>query len=111
MTEDSIEKAFSVKVELEFTESQLLCLVETALESNICDWIEEVSNDRKVYLLSEEVVWRFGDKKTFSLDLKKGLSLFAKETQHFKHFIHEEEDAMTGNVFLQLCLFGDTIFG
>ena len=42
----------------------------------------------------------------------KGLRIMAeKEQQHFEDFINENEDAVTGDVFLQLCLFEEVIYG
>ena len=44
--------------------------------------------------------------------IQKGLDLMAKEyPYHMKNFIEENEDAETGDVFLQLCLFGEIVFG
>jgi len=44
--------------------------------------------------------------------LIKGLQLMAeKYPRHFADFIEENDDADTGDVFLQLCCFGDIIFG
>lgn len=44
--------------------------------------------------------------------IQKGLELMAKEyPYHMKNFIEENEDAETGDVFLQLCLFGEIVFG
>ena len=54
-------------------------------------------------------------KSIFILNLtsiEKGLKLMAKNhPQHWNDFISENEDATTGDVFLQLCLFGEIIFG
>ena len=55
-------------------------------------------------------------KNCMKLDLeaiKKGLQLFAdkKWSRHFANFMNENEDAETGDVFLQLCVFGDVIYG
>jgi len=44
--------------------------------------------------------------------LKKGLQTMAdKFPDHFKDFVDENDDANTGDVFLQCCLFDDVIFG
>jgi len=44
--------------------------------------------------------------------LVKGLSLFSeKGGYHFKDFLQENDDAMTADVFLQLCLFGNVVYG
>jgi len=55
------------------------------------------------------------DEWTLDLNLvKRGLGLFCaseKYAKHFGDFLAENDDATTGDVFLQLCLFGDVIFG
>tara|TARA_R110000824_G_scaffold31342_11_gene102161 strand:+ start:1750 stop:2163 length:414 start_codon:yes stop_codon:yes gene_type:complete len=43
--------------------------------------------------------------------LKRGLQLLVdKHPGHFADVISEHEDASTGDIFLQLCLFGEVIF-
>ena len=44
--------------------------------------------------------------------IQKGLKLLHdfKEYDHWGDFIRENDDAITGDVFLQLCLFGEIIF-
>lgn len=55
------------------------------------------------------------DGKKYTLDLnavKKGLKVMAKDyPRHFTDFVKENDDACTGDVFLQCCLFGEVIFG
>lgn len=44
--------------------------------------------------------------------LLEGLSTMAQEQpQHFSDFVTEDYDANTSDVFLQLCLFGQVIYG
>jgi hypothetical protein len=54
-------------------------------------------------------------KKTYRLDLEsitKGIQVMAeKEPRHFADFLGEDDDATTGDVFLQCCLFGEVIYG
>lgn len=54
-------------------------------------------------------------KKTYKLDLisiTRGLHVMAeKEPRHFADFLSEDDDATTGDVFLQCCLFGEVIYG
>jgi hypothetical protein len=56
-------------------------------------------------------------KNCMKLDLeaiKKGAALFVNDKRwahHYRNFIQENEDAETGDVFLQLCVFGDCIYG
>jgi hypothetical protein len=53
--------------------------------------------------------------KKYSLDreaLTKGLVVMAKDQPlHFGNFISERDDATTGDVFLQCCLFGEVLYG
>jgi len=55
------------------------------------------------------------DEPNYILDLnaiEKGLQLMAtKFPDHFADFIKEQDDATTGDVFLQCCLFKDVIYG
>jgi len=52
---------------------------------------------------------------TYTLNLpaiSRGLQIMVEKfPQHFADFMSTEEDAETGDVFLQCCLFGDVVFG
>jgi hypothetical protein len=46
--------------------------------------------------------------------IKRGLKLLSTSktyAHHWQDFLAENEDATTGDVFLQFCLFGDVIYG
>ena len=44
--------------------------------------------------------------------MKRGIRLMAEEQpRHFQNFINEDDDAETADVFLQLALFGELVFG
>lgn len=44
--------------------------------------------------------------------IQKGLTIMSKAYNwHFRDFIQENDDAITGNVFLQCCLFGEVVYG
>jgi hypothetical protein len=44
--------------------------------------------------------------------IQKGLQLMAeKRLKHFEDIMRENEDETTGDVFLQMCLFGDVVYG
>ncbi len=53
--------------------------------------------------------------KEYTLDLKEikyGLTCMSKRyPSHYGDFLNENEDATTGDVFLQCCLFGEIIYG
>lgn len=54
-------------------------------------------------------------KKEWTLDraaIEKGLLIMARDHgRHFGNFMAENDDAETGDVFLQCCLFGEVVFG
>lgn len=56
-----------------------------------------------------------GDMPDSVLDLesiKKGLQVMAIDhPRHWQAFLNENEDADTGDVFLQCCLYGEVVFG
>lgn len=44
--------------------------------------------------------------------LERGLATMAeKHPRHFANFIEKQDDATTSDVFLQLCLFGEVVYG
>lgn len=44
--------------------------------------------------------------------LIKGAKIMAKKyPRHFKDFIEENDDGITGDVYLQCCLFGEIVYG
>ena len=44
--------------------------------------------------------------------MKQGIQIMAdKYPEHFANVINENDDAETGDVFLQCCLFGEVVFG
>lgn len=54
-------------------------------------------------------------KKTYRLDLEsitKGVQAFADKCPYqFSQFLNDNADAITGDCFLQCCLFGEVIYG
>lgn len=59
---------------------------------------------------------KYGDDPTvYELDrasLERGLNIMAeKYPRHFKDFLMENEDVITGTVFVQCCLLGKVIYG
>lgn len=55
------------------------------------------------------------DDKEYVLDraaLHRGVKAMAKDhPEHWADFINENDDAITGDVFVQCCVFGDTVYG
>lgn len=60
------------------------------------------------------VIHHDGD-QTVTLDhsaLNRGIEMFkAKYPKHWQDFVNENEDATTGDVFVQCCVFGKAIYG
>lgn len=56
-----------------------------------------------------------GKKKKYRLDLdtiQKGLQKMAEiAPRHFGDFINDNADAVTGDVFVQICIFGEIVYG
>lgn len=47
-----------------------------------------------------------------SKDISKAINLmFTEYPHHFGDILKENDDAITGDVFLQLCVFGEVIYG
>jgi hypothetical protein len=69
------------------------------------------------YVMVEDV--EGGENKVYRLDLdtmKKGLEIMSKLEKnkgghHIYNFLEENDDAETGDVYLQCCLFGEIIYG
>lgn len=50
--------------------------------------------------------------KVSATKIKNALDLMAKNyTDHFNDFLNENEDVETADIFMQLCVFGDVIYG
>lgn len=54
-----------------------------------------------------------GDSHTLNLEaLQRGLGIMAAHyPRHWANFISEDDDAETGDVFLQCCIFGEIVYG
>ena len=63
----------------------------------------------KVYITTDD------EDKEYILNLdsiKRGLKVMARDyPRHFNEFLQENDDASTGDVFLQCCLFGEVVYG
>lgn len=53
--------------------------------------------------------WRF-DRKAISRGLRR-MATDPRYMHHFANFMDENEDAITGDVFIQLCCMGEVVFG
>lgn len=65
------------------------------------------SCDGEAYLHNGDSKWRLD-----IAALQRGLQVMHdKYPSHYADFLAENDDAITGDVFLQCCLFGETVFG
>lgn len=121
-----------MKVEIKITDEQFKDLLCCAFEGGSNYWIEKCETHRPtpsqveywhesaVYggtltvIVSEEEPIE-GAGLVYELDrakLESGAQIMAeKYPKHFGDWMNENSDAETGDVFLQCCLFGETIFG
>lgn len=120
------------KVEIEVTVERIGGLICAGWEGGDCgsaSWIDkaEVTTEGAgaVYawehpLTGGELAITFGaeenevETKPFGWDqVVRGWMLFQnkKWSHHLQDFINENEDAITGDVFVQLCVLGDVVYG
>jgi len=77
---------------------QLIPLVE-GCALTLRDKLDEDDGDDSPYRITRE-------------DIEKGVKVFAtKYPRHFSDFINQNDDAITGDVFLQCVVFGEAIYG
>lgn len=121
-----------IKLEMEIEERRLKDLVSCGFEGGVGYWCVitdyENKNNAKVAFRHIDLPFVEGgavlcevndeeDPPTLRLDkaaIERGLKLFSSDKQwkrHFANFIKENEDAETGDVFLQLCMLGDVVYG
>jgi len=113
-----------MKIEIELDERRIADLLETALHGGIWYWahIKRVCVCARTMdaaaLVSGECVVDFttvDDKTIRRLDrgiIERGLlAMMTKAPRHFGNWLAEREDAETGDVFVQCCLFGEIVYG
>lgn len=117
-----------VKVTFPFTESKVFCLLTSAFEGGSNYWIQDVDVEgvpaeawrfiQDVPLIEDGVLWvsvSEEDGKRYRLDweaIVRGLIAMSKlEPRHFFDAANDDGDAITGDVFLQCCLFGEVVYG
>lgn len=66
-----------------------------------------------IYISAERGDPRSGEKYRLNLsNMERGLQVMAdKHPRHMADILAGNDDATTGDVFLQLCLFGDVVYG
>lgn len=125
-----------VEVSLEVDEGRIKDLLVSALEGGANYWyrvdgfLNKKPKQETPYFpsyittpMSEDgALWIMDDwegpgelKEPFKLDrlaIVNGLKKMAeKHPKHFADFISENDDATTGDVFLQMCVFGEVVYG
>lgn len=116
---------FVVQVQHEFEPSAVANLLVSAFEGGSNYWAHPKTYNAKTAdrivagELTIEVVEDCGEGDepvTHKLDLAalhRGLEIMARSTpgRHFNNFVNGDDDAETGDVFLQLCLLGKIVYG
>jgi len=130
-------KTFSVSVQQNIPEEKVAYLICAGFEGGVGYWCQIVGYDKPENVRSamgdeDGAIFRHvdypltggavrcveteeEDPKELVLNgeaIERGLLLMAeKHPEHFKDFIEENEDATTGDVFIQLCLLGEVVYG
>lgn len=123
---------FEVTTKVQVTHQMIADLVVTAFEGGSNYWIERVDyllvpkgfefekptySDPRFYELGGVINIRDNeDSKSWVLDrdtIAKGLQLMADKyhATHWRDLVDDNHDAETADVFLQLCLFGEVVYG
>jgi hypothetical protein len=127
----TLDKTFSVPCTVEIPDQRVADLIVTGMEGNAWFDIKKVHRPEgfeKAYynevpllaggsvVITDYSVEEEGEKPVnYVLNretLEKGLKLLAayQQPRHWKNFIEENEDQETGDVFIQLCCFGDVLY-
>lgn len=115
--------------EIEVSDERIGDLICCGLEGGSNYWIGEIKaenpdNDPRFKFYSDVVNAKrgaliitdgYGDEGPKRVDrsvMEQALQLMASTCpSHFKDFIEDNDDAETGDVFLQLCCFGELVYG
>lgn len=128
-----MSKSITISIPTEISAERVNCLLCTALDGQygssyywIAHYSQEWPEPRPEWwheipmaggMLKFQTCEAFDDKidKWYTLDrdaCERGLGIMATEhLNHWANFITENDDAETGDVFLQLCLFGEIVYG
>jgi hypothetical protein len=130
------EEKMVVTINYEFPKQRLSDLLITAFEGGVGYWCQIVDYKEPTVLNSfndtDGTIYRYGDfplsedggvvlqetddtEITFTLNkeaLLKGLQMMSqKYPKHFSDWLNDNEDAETGDVFVQCCMFGEVKYG
>lgn len=110
----------SIKTEIEVSNKRIVDLFISACEGGSNYWCQELTPTSKRKDPYEAMLDGFvlvdgedGKKHTVTpAMIKTAVQIFPlQEPHHFGDFMSENDDATTADVFLQLCVFGKTIYG
>jgi hypothetical protein len=119
-------KTFQIKTQVEVTPERVSDLLCSAFEGGSPWAVRVKSNAKKVgAVYSFEAPTKpdgwlvvrdtYDDDQSYTIknsDIIKGLKVMSdKYNRHFTNFMDENEDAITGDVFLQCCVFGEIVYG
>jgi len=121
---------FKARTTIEVSERRIEDMLIGAFEGGSNDWIEyveKISESGNDWIYKDpfsdigiriHVVVDFTtveEEDTFILNkesLQKGIdAMSSRQSRHFSDMIEENDDAITADVFLQCCLFGEIVFG
>lgn len=111
----------TIDTQFSFTAERISDLLCTALEGGSNYWADFSCNLKDYYDFTAPewtlVVYDMEEDEKQHLvnydDIIRGLQTFSTfaNGRHFKDFLYENEDAMTGDCFLQCCVFNEVIYG
>lgn len=121
------KKVNKMQTKVELSDERIKTLLCSAFEGGSNYWIERVDVPLKNERNPKVEFWHecpiYGDKlvvhcsedeKAYTLDraaLEKGLEIMVQNwPEHFANVLNENDDAETGDVYLQCCLFGDIVY-
>ena len=126
----AVTDEITISVPITVSEQMLSNLLISALEGGSNYWIRELSlfdryakrtrrlTDNPVRNLQSIMVLADDDGTWYRVDmpphpcLEKGLKIMAaNHTNHFTNLINDDDDAETGDVFIQCCIFGEVLYG
>jgi hypothetical protein len=112
-----------MRISFDVDEKRVTSLFCSAIEGGSNYWVKSVSAmpGSKGEFLSDQMIEGFNltDGETGEVhyvsrkDIENALKLFAalEPKRHFAAWLSENDDAETADVFLQLCVFGEVIYG
>jgi hypothetical protein len=118
----------SLKIEIEVTERRVGDLLIDALEDGSIYWMTKFTRQGTATVGTDTTYWSWPFQEDCSLliyeetttrslvldraAIERGLKLFPTRCpEQFGRWLAEQDDGVTGDLFLQLCLFGEIVYG